>query len=223
MKERKMSNQKLHECLDKAFDHFNQHLFENELVKCVLNFSRQRRVLGFFMPRAWGSTEIDISSIKETSTLPLLVHEISINPYYMRRNLDSEESIKEIFSTLVHEMCHLWQEDYGAKRPKNLKYHNKEWGEKMISVGLFPSHTGKPGGKKTGTSMSHYIVDDGNFERSYKSLSNEYKFPLLGLPNFSLKKISPKTKNYNCYKCDTVVRGILGLEIICGNCMGKMI
>jgi hypothetical protein len=33
----------------------------------------------------------------------------------------------------------------------------------MEEVGLIPSSTGAPGGKRTGQSMSHYIDPDGKF------------------------------------------------------------
>src|SRR5690606_37233909 len=44
-------------------------------------------------------------------------------------------------------------------------YHNKEWADKMEQVGLMPSNTGEPGGKRTGDRMTHYILQGGAFER----------------------------------------------------------
>ena len=64
-------------------------------------------------------------------------------------------------STLVHEMTHHWQNHAGTPSPSNP--HNREWADKMVSLGLQPSHTGLPGGRKTGRSMSDYILRVGPF------------------------------------------------------------
>ncbi|MCS3273396.1 SprT-like domain-containing protein (plasmid) [Bacteroides fragilis] len=78
-----------------------------------------------------------------------IIHEISINPDFMDR------PDKDWHSTLVHEMCHLWQEDFG--KPSRNNYHNnKQWATKMIEIGLMPSDFGEPGGKTTGQQMTHY-------------------------------------------------------------------
>ena len=39
----------------------------------------------------------------------------------------------------------------------NVSRYNKEFAEKMMSVGLMPSTTGKPGGKTVGQKMSDYF------------------------------------------------------------------
>lgn len=71
--------------------------------------------------------------------------EIALNP-----ELLEERSVKETLSTLVHEMVHLEQEHFG-EAPKRA-YHNKQWAEWMDRVGLVPSTTAAPGGKRTGAS-----------------------------------------------------------------------
>jgi hypothetical protein len=70
-------------------------------------------------------------------------------------------SITDTLSTLVHEMAHVWQHAHG--KPTRNGYHNKEWAAKMDSLGLNPSSTGAPGGKRTGQSVSHYIAAGGPF------------------------------------------------------------
>lgn len=77
----------------------------------------------------------------------------------------------EWHSTLVHEMCHLWQEDFG--KPSRGGYHNRQWADKMIQVGLMPTDTGEPGGQLTGQRVTHYIIPDGKFEQVFKTLSSE--------------------------------------------------
>jgi predicted SprT family Zn-dependent metalloprotease len=56
--------------------------------------------------------------------------------------------VRDLLSTLVHEMAHQEQEEQG--KPSRSGYHNKEWGTFMQQVGLQPSNTGKTGGKVTG-------------------------------------------------------------------------
>jgi hypothetical protein len=58
-------------------------------------------------------------------------------------------------------MAHVWQHAHG--KPTRNGYHNKEWAAKMDSLGLVPSSTGAPGGKRTGQSVSHYIAAGGPF------------------------------------------------------------
>jgi len=40
----------------------------------------------------------------------------------------------------------------------------------MDAIGLPPSHTGQPGGKRTGQQMSHYIREGGPFDRACAAL-----------------------------------------------------
>lgn len=43
----------------------------------------------------------------------------------------------------------------------------------MIQVGLMPSDTGEAGGKRTGQSVTHYIIPGGKFEQVFNTLSRE--------------------------------------------------
>ena len=72
-------------------------------------------------------------------------------------------------STLAHEMAHAWQYHFG-KPSAEAGYHNVEWGTKMEEIGLMPSNTGEPGGKRTGQQMTHYIVEDGPFAEAASDL-----------------------------------------------------
>lgn len=150
----------------------------------------------------------------------------------------------EWHSTLVHEMCHLWQEDFG--KPSRGGYHNRQWADKMVQVGLMPTDTGEPGGKQTGQYVTHYIIPDGRFEQVFKTLSSEdlqnlrlrYK-PTLAALSAKLVRIgssggddggepeagaggddesrSGKRKKYTC-GCGCNVWGKSGLLLKCGLC-----
>ena len=62
---------------------------------------------------------------------------------------------REIGSTLVQEMVHAWQETYG-KAPRRA-YHNRV-GDEDEGNRITRSTTGTLGGKETGQSILHYIV-----------------------------------------------------------------
>lgn len=141
--------------LDDLYKFYNEAIFEGNLAECIVNMSRHGGAYGFFAANRWRSGQGDKQ----------IVHEISINPDYMNR------TDKEWHSTLVHEMCHLWQEDNGS--PSRRGYHNKEWAKKMIEVGLMPSDTGAEGGKMTGQSVTHYVIEGGLFDRVFNTLKSE--------------------------------------------------
>lgn len=143
--------------IQQAFDHFNKTLFGNELPDCLITFQRSKNTMGYFSPKKF---------IKDDGAI---IDEIAMNPQFF-----AVINIVEIFQTLVHEMCHLWQFHYGEKQPRG-RYHDQEWGNQMQSVGLMPSATGQPGGRKTGDSMADYVIDGGAFETQAKNLlSHEF-------------------------------------------------
>lgn len=133
-----------YQAFQQAFDHFNWTLFETLLPGCLITFQRKSRSLGYFSGGRF---------IRGDETR---CDEIAMNPVYFR-----ERSTAETLSTLVHEMVHLWQHHYGT--PGRGRYHNRQWAEKMKSLGLQPTDTGKPGGRELGDQMTHLIVDGGPF------------------------------------------------------------
>lgn len=158
--------------LQTAFDHFNTVLFAGVLELPLFTLQRERRTYGYcsrqrFVSRSSGA----------------LVDEIAMNPAYF-----AVRSIRETLSTLVHEMVHQWQFHHG--KPGRRGYHNTEWGVKMESVGLMPSNTGKPGGKKTGEQMTHYIIDGGPFDQACQALLTE-EFTLSWLDRYPAERPAP--------------------------------
>lgn len=133
--------------LDKAFLFFNERLFDGELPKAMFELTNKKKVGGFFKPKAWQAVD------------GTYVHSIAINPQYIVNSTPVE-----LYGIIVHEQVHMWQHLYGDEGRGN--YHNKEWAEKMESIGLMPSDTGKPGGKKTGQTMSDYPIAGGLFDQA---------------------------------------------------------
>ncbi|PUB90890.1 MAG: sprT domain-containing protein [gamma proteobacterium symbiont of Ctena orbiculata] len=142
--------------LENAFDFFNEALFvrsfDIRLPHVVITMPRGRGYKGYFRHGGWGKANSNSSQASE----------IGMHP----RFLGSE---KDACATLGHEQCHLAQDtfpDFFGK-PGKRGYHNKAFAKLMISVGLMPSSTGRPGGDITGVKMSHYVIPDGPFDRAY--------------------------------------------------------
>jgi hypothetical protein len=141
--------QETYSALQMAYEFFNRELFGGALPECLITLQRkEHRVYGYF----WGRRFKEIGGEQRTD-------EIAMNPQHFGRH-----SIEQSLSTLVHEMVHQWQAHGGA--PSRAGYHNREWAGKMESVGLMPSDTGRPGGKKTGQRVSHYVIPGGPFARA---------------------------------------------------------
>lgn len=137
--------------LQTAFDHFNSHLFDGHLPPCLITLRSANRVYGYHHTRRFVSPEGQ------------MLDELGLHPGFF-----TLRPVEAVLSTLVHEMVHHWQEHYG--HPSKSTAHNQEWAEKMDSLGLMPSTTGLPGGKRTGRSVSHYIQPDGPYIRACRAL-----------------------------------------------------
>jgi hypothetical protein len=101
----------------------------------------------------------------------------------------------------------------------------------MENLGLMPSNTGRPGGKKTGQQMTHYVVEGGLFETVCKELLAENFKISWAACHVPIEKFSPspptggepmpKSKGrgkYTCAGCGAFVWGKPNLKIICGHC-----
>lgn len=137
----------IYDQLKTAFDFFNAELFGGGLPECILTVQREKQTMGYFSPFRWSNMEGKIA------------HELAINPAYF-----AGHPLLEIFQTLVHEQCHLWQQEFG--KPSRSCYHNREWADKMVSIGLIPTDTGFPGGKQIGQKISDYAEPGGLFEKA---------------------------------------------------------
>jgi predicted SprT family Zn-dependent metalloprotease len=187
---------------ERMFGYFNRKLFAGSLPACLLNFSRKAKTYGFFAPQRWQSAGQEVR------------HEISLNPASLR----SRKPI-EVASTLVHEMVHLWQQDFG--RPSRRGYHNAEWASKMDEVGLVPSSTAAPGGARVGQLVSHYIAQAGRFAEAFAAMPAEYLLPWSCEEPEEGRGKAPRRRNkvkYTCLGCAANVWGKPGLTIVCGDC-----
>lgn len=142
-------------------EHFNLALFDGALRAPLLTIKRGLGSLGYFSAARW---------VRNSERIP----EIALNS-----ELFAERSWLSLMQTVVHQQCHAWQHQFG--RPSRPGYHNAEWAEQMEKLGLVPSVTGEPGGRKTGQHILEYPIIGGPFIRACAAFAeNEMKLPLTG-------------------------------------------
>lgn len=89
----------------------------------------------------------------------------------------------------------------------------------MEQVGLTPSDTGLPGGKKTGQRITHYILPNGAFEQAAQELlisgfKLSWQSPTSGAQR---EKKQTRTK-YSCGGCGLSAWAKPDAHLVCGNC-----
>lgn len=185
--------------LSEAYEFFNKELFAGALPQALITLQRKKSAYGFFH-----GDRFEDGSQKQ-------IDEIALNPTHF-----AVRPAKEVISTLVHEMAHLWQHHFGKSGRGG--YHNRQWGDKMKEIGLWPSSTGLEGGKETGTKVSHYIIATGPYDKAFDKLMESMQLDFLK-ENLMLKakKTSKKIK-YTCAQCGAKAWGKPELNIECGEC-----
>lgn len=197
-----------YKALQEAFVYFNEKLWNGHLPDVIVTLQRKRNTHGYFHAQQF-TTKVGDSETR---------HEIALNPQTMGR------SDREVISTLVHEMAHLWQETFG--KPSKRGYHNAEWGSEMDRIGLTPTASGSPGGKRTGHSVTHIIVDGGQYDNLFTELVlTGFKLTWAGRSASDKtkgKKDTSKTK-YTCPLCNSNAWAKPNALLICGECHEHML
>jgi hypothetical protein len=206
----------------KAYDFFNKKLFESLLPPIIFTFQRHNGYIAEARLRRWVNGQ------------DVVYDEISINPEYL-----AKYPLVEIFQSLVFEMATVWQAHYGNPGVAGLV--NKEKVLMLERIGLIPSSTGTPSGKKSGHHKNSFVLYDGPFLIVCRELVRDgFKFHLTDrYPRFrpdkpiltydSNGKPVPITAQcepisdlseikYTCYECGAEVYGKPELNIICIDC-----
>ena len=200
-----------------AFDYFNRELFNGELQTPMLTLTRNAQILGgYFIPEKWTRNGQKVS-------------EIAINA-----NVMNSGNLIDLMGTLVHEMVHVWQHYQGT--PSRNGYHNKEWSDKCLSIGIKPFNVKEPE-KTTGQNCDHEIMKGQDTYKAIVNLPDDCLFPYttenLGSldpqqggqgqnPPPTPVKPGQRTK-YTCPICGMNVWGKSGLVIACLQCNQTLI
>lgn len=203
---------KTYSVLQAAYEFFNKELFYGELPPCLIVLQRHSKAYGYFAGERFADRDGDDARTDE----------IALNPTHFKSRPD-----RQTFSTLVHEMAHVWQHHFG--KPSRNGYHNREWADKMEEVGLIASDTGAEGGKRTGQKCSHYIEEGGVYDQAWEQFSaSETYRPLLidvwgeeGGTKAAAKRKSSKVK-YTCPDCEACAWAAPERKLICGECETPM-
>jgi hypothetical protein len=203
--------------LQRAYSFFNKTLFGDALPSCLITLQRSRRGYGYFS----GDRFVNVANSAD------VIDEIAISPNHFSR-----QTLPEVFSTVVHEMIHLWQHHNG--KPSRGRYHNREWARKMIEIGLVPSDTGAPGGKMTGERVSDFIREGGPFDRACQAylaanaalLYQDRAYREGAADEGAVRERERKTASKTRYTCTSTGLNAWakpGVRLLCGCCEREMI
>ena len=202
-----MITEKQYKNLDDAYQYFNKHLFEGKLNDSIITLNAKGKTYGYHHFQKY--------TVKEDKNK---ISEIAFNPV----TFENQEDI-EVLQTLFHEMVHLWQHLFG--NPPRRGYHDREWGNKMKEIGLYPSSTGSVGGKETGQSMGDYIIAGGQFEKVAGAfLLSGNKIIVSTSPEVKKDRKKNKTREkFTCPSCFQAAWAKKTAKIMCGDCEEHMI
>src|SRR4051812_8106156 len=97
-----------YQSLTAAYECFNRELFAGVLAPCLMTMQRHKGAFGYFSGERF-------ASIRDPEEV---TDEIALNPAHF-----GSRTATHTLSTLVHEMCHLWQHHFGT--PSRASYHNR--------------------------------------------------------------------------------------------------
>ena len=186
--------------LEKAFNWFNKALFDQRLPSVMFTLTRRTGANGYFHAEQFKHRDGDRT------------HEIALNPNTMDRD------IRAVLGTLVHEMTHLEQQEFG--KPSKGGHHNQAWAELMLRVGLTPDN-GKGG--MTGRKVTHMIDEGGPFDVAFQDLM-PFDIPYFTQPRDKAEKKKDKSKvKHTCPSCDAKAWAKMGSRLICGDCNEELV
>lgn len=164
----------------------------------------------------------------------------SVTPYFFKNKATNKSihllklninqfnrSDEEMILSLLHEMMHLWQIDYGTISDSS-SYHNKEYAARLEEVGLKAVNI--VNGSRTGYNITTQIKRNGEYDNFIKSryynkyIKNNY-FNITKDTTREIKKnnVNKKKTSYSCPTCSNKSWGKPGMEQVCGKCNIKMI
>ena len=135
--------------LTHAYQFYNERLFDHRLPRVLITLQRKHNSLGYFSSNQF---------VPAAGTGDF-AHEIALNPTWF-----AIHPIHRTLSILAREMVALDQ-SLNSEKPPRRRYRNGEWADMCEAIGLMPSDTGRPGGKRTGENVDVYIIDGGRFDQ----------------------------------------------------------
>ena len=184
--------------LEELFDRFNKAFFEGKLEKPVITVSPDSTRGAYGWCTGWKAWK---DGTKNDG-----FYEINICAEYLNRPFE------ETCSTLIHEMCHLWNLQEGIQdTSRGGTYHNKKFKEAAEKHGLTVAKTDKHGWSKTGLTPET--------EAFVKSMEKQ-AFSIVRPKVSGLKGAAKKqsSRKYVCPCCGAIIRATKEVYVICGDC-----
>ncbi len=217
-----------------ALNHFNQAFWDGQVPDPILMYTSKPKCFGYFAPDKFENADRKVVSA------------IALNSAYLAVRSD-----RESLGTLAHEAVHAWRHYLGPLNRKGSRgsggYHDKVWADEMERIGLIPSSTAAPGGKRTGYRVSHNILPGGMFDRVCSELlatgfriswadrivrpnSGDFGFGASEAggesvgPNAAIKAKKRDRIRFTCSdkSCGLNAWAKPSAKLICGNCRVKM-
>lgn len=203
--------------LEKMFRALNRDYFGGELEEPIITIQST--------PRAYGHVTVAKTWKRKDDWR----HELNIGAETLDR------PIEHIVATLVHEMVHLYNIAHDIQDcSRGGSYHNKKFKVEAERRGLVIGHHEKYGWTITepGDDLLEYIIDQGWTEIRINrtgglwtpTASGGEKAGEGGSRDGGEKPVKrSSTRKYICPKCGQSIRATKTVNILCGDCMEKMV
>lgn len=201
--------------LEKIFRTLNADWFDGELEEPIITIQST--------PRAYGHVTVSKTWKRKDDWR----HELNLGAETLNR------PIEEVVSTVMHEMVHLYNIAHGVQDcSRGGTYHNKKFRDEAQRRGLVIEHHPTYGWTITRPSeeLIDYIITQGWNDIAINRGRGIWTPPASGgskagnggtEPGTTPKKSS--TRKLICPKCGQSVRATKTVNIICGDCMEKMV
>ena len=203
--------------LEKAFRLINDEIFDNELPTPIITVIPTPRAYAHYVP-------FDIWDTKDSKK-----REINIASGTLDRPLEN------IIASLVHEMVYMYNDIVLniADTSRGGTYHNKHFAKQAEQRGLIVTRTDKYGYAHTAPadSLLEWVLEHTELREVEMCRANP-TFTAIGIGTHAsnggeLKPIGVTPNNhhrkYTCPCCGNSVRATKQVNVICGDCMQKMI
>ncbi|MDY3281293.1 SprT-like domain-containing protein [Dysosmobacter sp.] len=202
--------------LEKMFRALNQEFFSGELEEPIITIQST--------PGAYGHVTVRKAWKRKDSWR----HELNIGAETLDR------PIEDVAATMLHEMVHLYNLAHEVQDcSRGGSYHNRRFRDEAERRGLVIGHHEKYGWTITNPSdkLLEFIIEQGWTEISINRGGNWTPPPSTGAKNgnggtptgTNEKPKKSSTRKLICPKCKCSVRATKTVNILCGDCMEKMI
>ena len=203
--------------LEKIFRMLNNDFFDGVLDMPVITIQSTPRAYGHY-------SVVPIWTINGEE----LKHEINVGAGTLDRDIDYT------VATLLHEMCHMWNDTVRniSDVSRGSTYHNKFFREAAETHGLKCSRSEKYGWSRTEPSndLIEWILNN-NIQEIKMNRQEPFGVCVVGGSNagsktaISVGGTSPSnhSRKYTCPCCGNSVRATKQVNVICGDCLEKMI